>query len=269
MRVLRRIAGHCRFKSTENISDCDLLGLISQPSIDCLLVRARLKYIRRVCKHSNQALYLLLTTYKADKPLPWVAQLRSDFLHLAAAAESHKKVLPGRNATFAEWLSLFEQPHAWAELVDCIFFTHSCNDKCSKPRSSSSAYVCNTCTANTDGTKPSFATQRALESHQRTKHKQRNDMRYYVEADGLCIVCKTMFNSRIRCLAHLLDRRRTKCSDQIRDGNFKRLPESTVVQLDLADREARRQAQRSGHTHPIAQNSATRHSGQVVGRVAK
>ena len=270
MRVLRRIAGQSRFKGTENISDHDLLQTISKPSIDCLVVRARLKYICRVCKHSNQALYILLTICKADKPLPCVAQLKSDFLLLLAAARYHKKAIPAKNATLAEWLSLFAKPLAWAEVVDCIFFTHSCNDKCSKPNSSNSTlYICNTCTESKDGTKPSFATQRALESHQRTKHKQLNDMRYYVKGDGLCVVCKTVFNSRIRCLAHLLDRRRTKCSDQIRDGRFKRLDESTVVQLDLADREARRQAQRSGHSHPIAQNSATRRDGKVVGRVTK
>ena len=130
-------------------------------------------------------------------------------------------------------------------------------------------YICNICSAGEDGTRPSFATQRALESHQRAKHKQLNDLRFYVNADGKCLVCKTKFHSRIRYLAHLSDRRRTVCSDQIREGTFRKIAATKVAQLDLDDRVARREAQRAGHSHPIAQKSATRRNGSAVGRVSK
>ena len=125
------------------------------------------------------------------------------------------------------------------------------------------------CTLGDDGTRPSFATQRALESHQQAKHKKLSDLRFYVSADGKCPVCKTTFNSRIRCLAHLSDRRRTVCSDQIKAVTFRKIGATKVAQLDLDDRVARREAQRAGHSHPIAQKSATRRDGSAVGRVSK
>lgn len=186
--------------------------------------------------------------------------------------------LPGVDADLSEWLSLFGSSSAWEDAVALIFFTGSCNDKVSSstgstdiPSSSNQVhqYVCDICAASDRGLRPSFATSKALESHKRTKHKQLNAFRFYVDADGKCPVCKTVFNSRIRCLAHLSDRRRTACADQIRAGTFRKIPEATVLQLDLADREARREAQRSGHSHTLAQKPATRHDGRVTGRVVK
>jgi len=271
MRVLRRIADKCRYKASENVSDSMLLVTLGKPSMDCLLVRARLSYLRRVCRHPSQALFLLLTGRVNGKPLPWVAQLISDLTILRKSAELHKTKLPGENAPLLEWLSLFDTSSAWGDAVAGIYFTHSCNDKVSSsgPSTQAHQYVCDICTASENGLRPSFATSRALESHKRSKHKQLSEFRFYVDADGKCPVCHTTFNSRIRCLAHLSDRRRTKCAGQIRAGIFCKIPEATVLQLDLADREARREAQRSGHSHPLAQKPATRHDGRVTGRVVK
>ena len=166
---------------------------------------------------------------------------------------------------------MFTDRQAWEVAVNCIFFTKSCNDKSGTPSGplSVNTYICNICTLGDDGTRPSFATQRALESHQRAKHKKLSDLRFYVSADGKCPVCKTTFNSRIRCLAHLSDRRRTACSDQIKAGAFRKIAATRVAQLDIDDRVARREAQRAGHSHPIAQKSATRRDGRAVGRVSK
>ena len=269
IRVLRRIAGRCRFQAAGNVTDSALLKELSKPSMDCLLVRARLRYLRRVCKHSSQALFLLLTLRKGRKPLPWVTQIISDLHLLKKSVRYHKGRMPGLNAELHEWLALFEDQSAWNEAVDRIFFTHSCNDKFSSSgQQCVKNYVCDLCAPGPDGSRPAWASQRALESHKRTKHKQLSDMRYYVRADGVCPVCSTAFQSRIRCLAHLSDRRRTKCSDRIRNEQFARIDLATVNELDLADRIARRSAQRSGHSHPIAQGHAVRAGGRVVGRVS-
>jgi len=58
MRVLRRICDNCRFGHSEN----DLLVRQSAdvPSVDCLLLRARLKYLARVCRHKLDTLRALL-----------------------------------------------------------------------------------------------------------------------------------------------------------------------------------------------------------------
>ena len=96
-----------------------------------------------------------------------------------------------------------------------------------------------------------------------------NEFRFYVKADGVCLVCKTIYNTRIRCLAHLSDKRRQKCANALREGGFVKLSDATVQKLDEADREERRLAQRQGHSHPFATAAARTCKGKVVGRAAK
>jgi hypothetical protein len=103
----------------------------------------------------------------------------------------------------------------------------------------------------------------------RTKHKVLCEFPYFVDATGTCPICKTVYNSRIRCLAHISDKRRPKCADELRKGRVHKLSEATVQKLDAADREQRRLAQRQGRSHPIAQLPATTRTGKVVGRVPK
>jgi hypothetical protein len=60
MRMLRRINENIRFSSSCELSDLQVRELCQKPLMDCLLVRARLRYLRRICKHSTQALYIIL-----------------------------------------------------------------------------------------------------------------------------------------------------------------------------------------------------------------
>ena len=51
-------------------------------------------------------------------------------------------------------------------------------------------------------------------------------------------------------------------------GIYPKLADHTVHQLDLKDREARRLAQQSGHSHPIACQPAITVNGKRTGRVS-
>ncbi len=268
-RVLRRITGNMRFDSTCEFSDRQVREQCSAPSIDCLLTRARLLYIRRVCRHSSQALYLLLCMRIRGKVIPWIAQLQSDFGILHRSARARGYVIPDTSEGLTAWSKLFDDSYKWDELVKGIFFTASCTDKQAAPEidESTLTFVCVQCPANPDGTNPAWSTSKALEAHCRTKHKVLCQWRYYADEKGICPICKTDFKSRIRCLAHLSDRRRTKSSDKILESGVSKLSQAIVDKLDLADRTFRREAHQSGHTHPIAQKPATRHNGRVVGRV--
>ena len=93
-------------------------------------------------------------------------------------------------------------------------------------------------------------------------------MRYYADSNGVCIACGTNFHSRLRLLAHLVDKRRPKCRDQILFGNFHKNCHEKVLKLDIEDRVARRAAKQQGHTHAIAVGSATRADGSLIGRVS-
>ena len=57
--------------------------------------------------------------------------------------------------------------------------------------------------------------------------------------------------------------------DQIKAVSFRKIAATRVAQLDIEDRAARREAQRAGHSHPIAQKPAIRRDGKAVGRVSK
>ena len=115
-----------------------------------------------------------------------------------------------------------------------------------------------------------FGTKKAMLTHMRRKHGVRCEQRFYIDADGKCQVCGTVFHSRLRCLAHLCDSRRTRCWDAIssQPSSYRRLPVSTVAALDVQDRELKRLAWRSGHTHVIASKSAVTAAGRRIGHVS-
>ena len=261
MRGLRRIAGVPRFSPENNTTDRQVRDLLQQPSLDCLIVRARLAFAARVCRDRPAELLALLHLRVGGEAgrLPWVAQLAKDVDVLKDAL------------AISQWPSLFEgpqfwhdkmsQPHAWSNMIDSVFFTVSVCDR-QKDASGSRAvhqFVCPDCDC-------AFASSRALESHARVKHLKRNIIREFVPS-AVCPCCQTDFVQRVRCLAHLSDRRRPRCRDWVL-RHCRRLSPATVVRLDQADRELRRAAQRSGRSHVIAKGAARNSSGRVVGRAS-
>jgi hypothetical protein len=60
MRVVRRITNNVRFDA-DNVSDLEVRRLAGQPSVDCLLQRARLKYLARLLSVKPIALLALST----------------------------------------------------------------------------------------------------------------------------------------------------------------------------------------------------------------
>ena len=186
----------------------------------------------------------------------------------------HGWKLPGPSDNLKTWMVVFEDKCKWHQLIQLVYFTDSINDKFKNSNPSGNihtestcTHVCMQCPASSDGTRPCWSTAKALASHMRSKHNVLSEFRYFVNSDGICPVCKTCYNSRIRCLAHLSDRRRPKCANILLEGHTRKLSEVTVLKLDEYDREQRRLAQRQGHSHPIAQTPATTCTGKVVGRV--
>ena len=178
--------------------------------------------------------------------------------------------VPGANASFSEWLEIFDSSSKWERCVSSIYYTYSVCDKFASPEVSSlsnNIHVCMQCAPDAKGDFPAWPSIKALESHTRAKHKSRTVWREYVGADGVCPACKSNFKSRLRCIAHLSDKRRTKCSALLLSGAYTKLSAETVSQLDLHDRESRKLAQRAGHSHVIASAPATNSSGVVIGRV--
>ena len=111
-----------------------------------------------------------------------------------------------------------------------------------------------------------FPTSRAMESHMRAKHGQRLAIKQFI-GSSKCPSCGTDFQSRLRCIAHLSDRRRTVCSEWVQK-NCRPIGSSRLDKLDEVDRAARRKAQQQGLSHATASMPAKAATGRIVGRVS-
>ncbi|CAK0891691.1 unnamed protein product [Prorocentrum cordatum] len=80
MRGLRRIASVPRFSPENSTTDRQIRDTLQQPSLDCLLARARLAFAARVCRDRPAELLALLHLRAGcdSSRLPWVTQLASD-----------------------------------------------------------------------------------------------------------------------------------------------------------------------------------------------
>ena len=72
-------------------------------------------------------------------------------------------------------------------------------------------------------------------------------------------------------MAHLSDKRRTKCRDTILEApqKYHQIPDEELEALDLLDRQSRREARNKGQTTPIAVKVALTADGKRIGHVAK
>jgi hypothetical protein len=135
-------------------------------------------------------------------------------------------------------------------------------DSVAAPLGHTLGFACHTCTP-----PKVFASSKALESHQRSKHSVRNFMRNYIDGSGLCPSCGTQFRARVSLLNHINDRRRPKCKEFILEF-CQPLAPSRVSELDVADNEMRKAARRAGRSHHIVTAPAIAQDGRVVGRAS-
>jgi len=273
MRVLRRIAGKQRYQSENNTTDVQVRRLLSAPSIDCVIVKQRLLYIARLARKQPRALSALLQAQVKDSRgnkanLKWTTQARRDLKVIYERVVIHSEVLlpePSSAHAAESWNRFMcEFPKRWEELVQSLHFAESVLDKHDKGDSllQVKPFMCSLCTG------VAFATQKALWQHERTKHGLRNPMRRLIR-DGVCPSCLTNFQSRIRCLAHVSDCRRTRCRDAIMSMPITPLTEGEMQALDEYDRQERRRGWIEGHSHPIAVKSARTVDGKQIGRVTR
>ena len=109
-----------------------------------------------------------------------------------------------------------------------------------------------------------FASSKACSQHARRKHDKPSEVSIYLEADGKCPVCGKQFISRLRCMAHLADRRRgSACRRVLVSGAYPALPPERFAELQLADSQARKAARAAGHTQTLVPNSHRRASGAL------
>ena len=151
----------------------------------------------------------------------------------------------------------------WPEVVNRVFYVESILDKEVVDSNTELGFVCALCNPLCK-----FATSRALQSHQRSKHKNLNPIRCYIDASAKCPSCATQFGSRISMLAHVSDSRRPKCRDYVFE-NCPVLEPALVQELDAKDNLQRKAARRAGRSHHIVVAPAVNSCGRIVGRASQ
>ena len=262
MKGLRRIAGMMRFKSTGHGYNEQVRRELDAPSLQCLIVRRRLLLLSSLSQFAPPLFSTLLAARDSTHTqcLPWVRLVMHDlttmfFRHAANLAELGD---PQHHAD--RWYFFARDfPIPWKTLVNCMFFHTMPLDRVEEKQAvsfSACSHACEHCSER-------FASQKALWSLQRAKHKVRSSLESYLPSSGVCPVCRLKFASRPRLLAHVSEtrqrgRQRIRCRDLIQAGLVVPLDPADLQAARLSDNLLRKDAFKRGLTQPKSEMHAKR-----------
>ena len=139
IRAFRRIAG-AGWKPNETVAP--IADSEVAPSIECMLIKARLQYLGRLCRrrHNFPTLWAILDNKCGSVHIgaetdvschPWVQQLRADMKALWTLSPAARQSLPSSEEPECEssWLSAAEDERRWRDLVGSLHLEASTFDK--------------------------------------------------------------------------------------------------------------------------------------------
>ena len=263
MRVLRRIAGAVGEGGKPTMSDRCVRERCCLPSIDCLVFKRRLLYYSRLARHAPPLVWALLQSRPKGKMLPYVQQFHADIARSVASVPALAG-MPGIASSPQVWLDMLKSDPDWPRIISSIFFQDSILDKA--PQSEIPVAVASFKCMHCEVFRP---TRKAIEQHMRMKHGFKKPVKQFVDSSGICPICKTNFQQRLRVIAHLSDRRRPRCRERVLKGETPAVPEDVLADLERQDRELLRCAWREGSSHAIAVGSARTATGKRTGHVQR
>ena len=211
---------------------------------------------------------MLSTRSKTGNRLPWLELVHEDLAdifkfhkgkldELGDPSDRHDDVCLERCVMFikqfpAEWQAYVSTFHTRSMRMDIALEPKS--DQQQRCRNDMQGlHICDVCEA--EGKHAAFANARALYCHMRQKHRLRNPLKRYVDGSLRCPVCAVQFESRIRVIAHVSEKRmrgksQVSCRLMLEQGTFPTVPAALLTQLDEQDRLSRRVARRNGKSQP-------------------
>ena len=245
MRGLRRIADELRFDNKENgKTDLEVRRQLGVPSIDCILLTARMRYLVRIVREAPSTLIAVLHFRREGQPIPWTKLVIQDMMLIARQSQH----APGNDPSlhpleWTSWLTSTDALHAICSTKFAESIIDGSKPPCTVSNTNVADFRCSSCAA-------SFATRKALNLHRRTVHKFRAPWTCRISG-SICPACGKDFHSRVRCLNHLGDSRRPKCSSWVM-VNSPQLSSKVLAKLNEKDTVERKTARRSGHTTSLS-----------------
>jgi hypothetical protein len=262
MRVLRRISGDMRFNSA-SFTDLAIRSKLRRPSVDCIAMQKRLLYLPRLVQAGGKSLLALLAVGSPTKPVKWVTTLLSDLRFLKAHSWEYGN-MPEPGVDPDVWRSaIIGDCEQWQCEVRGLIFIDSVADTKTEIPLHVRTFGCDLCPGTN---KLWFPSVRALATHKRTAHGQLSDIKRYAGGDGVCLACGTSFSTRLRLVAHVSDRRRPKCRDELLE-NHQPPPLDEVARLDALDWAYQKETRKRGHTQPLSSRQAMKLDGRNVGQI--
>jgi hypothetical protein len=151
-------------------------------------------------------------------------------------------------------------PAVWNTLVKQMRITSMGLDaKCAAKVSGSSRtafdqFRCSVCSS-ARATGCAFATSKALQTHMRSKHKQRNVLTQYLDTSLTCPVCYVRFGNFPKLLGHVTEGRQRgtrplSCHQVLKSGLVEPVPVAMQQTAQVQARAERSKGRKLGHTTP-------------------
>ena len=272
MRVLRKIACCERFDASCEHNDLKVRQMLRMPSIECILRRRRLLYLCRLLRHGPESLQAILSVTSEEpcaQSMPWTSTIVADLKCIQLFYSAKLSGLGCPVARAREWCVFIKSyPHEWKAIVDGYHDVHdefivAKRRACDVPHAMRT-FVCMTCVD-----KPAFSTAKQLAQHARARHGVRSFIDQFIDASGICPVCRQNCHSRLQVLAHCTEKRcrgkrkRAMCRDVLLSGVVRPISQEVLDAARETDRVLKTIAARSGHSHVLVRNYAKR---QLPGR---
>ena len=182
------MAGRCNFGDV-TVSDLEVRKQLTMPSLDCLVARARLRYLGRIIRSRPASLLAILGSKPAGKSLPWTSLVAQD-LRIVWRQVALCGKLPDPIKDAAIWVAFIASDAVrWKSAANTIFFYESTCDRlvaaATPAHPEAQVHACDAC-------KLGFATEKGLKAHMRRKHDVRCALRLFIESAGICQSCLTM-----------------------------------------------------------------------------
>ena len=212
-----------RFERDEHaLSDLEVRRELRVPSYDCILMRGRLRYVRRIVRTRPTTLLAMLSSRTGEPPASpeWVVRVQED-LHLAWKTVAVLASAPPPDLEDPFWVGVMRDKERWTQIVKSVhFFESVLDDRAATKRAVaatlSKASVCGACGK-------AFASERALAAHAQRVRGYRTEWSKRGDDSSVCPVCKAIFRTRIRVLSHV---RSSACRDGV--GDLPELSEESV-----------------------------------------